>query len=375
MKKILFLVTLPPPMHGSNRVNQMMVKNPLLAGQFESRVLVLNYARSIEEIGRFQFVKYYRLLKYLLQLCWMLISFRPAAVYFVPCVTGGSFWRDCLFVALLKLFRKQRIFHLHGKGIAASAIGKIKTLVYRWFFADAKILLLSPALFFDIESVADKSQVSYLANGTDIDGQRPLNRDSSNPVRFIFLSNLIPTKGPETLLQACQLLVEKGFDFTAVFIGNPSKELTVQGFNTLIEKGGLARYVTYLGPKYGAEKNAELTTADVMVFPTYKDCFPLVLLEAMAFGLPVISTFEGAIPDIVADGETGFLIPDRNPQKLAEKMGLFIDNPALATELGEASYQKYQSQYTLSTFNRRAAKILGDLVSSEVEKEATDALT
>jgi len=363
MKKLLFLVTLPPPMHGSNRVNQMMVENPLLNGQFDTRILALNYVRSINEIGRFQLLKYGRLLKYLLQLLWLLISFRPASVYFVPCVTGGPFWRDCLFVMILKLFRMPRVFHLHGKGVKVSAKGKLKLAVYRWFFADARILLLSPSLYSDIEDVAAKSQVCYLANGTDIESDQLSKKPSDGAVRFIFLSNLVPTKGPETLLLACRILAEKGCQFSAVFVGNPSKELTEAGFNALIRKNGLVGRVSYLGPKYGEEKDAELTAADVMVFPTYKDCFPLVLLEAMAFGLPIISTFEGAIPDIVDERKTGFLVPDRNPEALAEKMALFIDSPKLAQQLGQGGYQKYLKQYTHTAFNQRAAQLLGELIN------------
>ena len=374
MKKLLFLVTLPPPVHGSNRVNQMMVENPLLNERFDTRILPLNYTQTIEEIGSFKVSKYIRLIKYLFQLLWLLLTFRPAAVYFVPCVTGGPFWRDCLFVAILKLSSAQRIFHLHGKGVKACSAGKIKTAVYRWFFREAKVLLLSSYLYADIETVVPKTQISYLPNGTDIaDEGLSVEKQLVAPIRFVFLSNLIRTKGPESLLDACQILKEKGHLFSVVFIGNPSIKLTKDGFVSLIKNKGLENYVYYLGPKYGTEKNAELKTVDVMVFPTYKDCFPLVLLEGMAFGLPVISTFEGAIPDIVDDGKTGFLVLPKDPVALAEKMALLIERPDLVHHFGRNGYKKYQDQYTLSAFNQRSANLLAELiVGTDKDEESYD---
>ena len=372
-KKLLFLVTLPPPMHGSNRINLMMVENPTLKEQIDTRVLSLNYARSIDEIGRFQLMKYVRLVQYLLHLIILLLSFRPDAVYFTPCITGGPFLRDLLFVEILKLFRVQRILHLHGKGIKARLSSIVMRVVYRWFFCNAHVVVLSPQLYSDIESVVSKDQVSYLANGVDINSKF-LSGVSTHRVegefRFIFLSNLIPTKGPITLLEACRILKEKGYQFSTVFVGNPSQELTKEIFNSLIQEMSLSDCVYYLGPKYGAEKSAELAAADVMVFPTYKDCFPLVLLEGMAFGLPVISSFEGAIPDIVDEEKTGFLISDRDPEMLAEKMILLMESPDMVSELGKSGYQKFLNQYTHSSFNERASQLLSRLVNGDVKSEA-----
>ena len=351
-------------MHGSNRVNQLMIENPFLRQRFDVRVLALNYARSIHDIGRFDIKKYVRLVKYMTCLFWQLVCSRPTAVYFVPCVTGGPFWRDCLFVMIFKIFRIRRIFHLHGKGIKPSiSSNSLKRAVYRWFFKDVRVLLLSPYLYADIEDIISKGQVFYLANGTDVDCSDICYKGlSKKPIRFIFLSNLILTKGPETILEACRILKKKGYCFQTIFIGNPSKELTENKINALIQSKGLNDCVFFLGPKYGTDKDAELKRADVMVFPTYKDCFPLVLLEGMAFGLPVISTFEGAIPDIVDDGKTGFLIQPKDPDALAEKMELFIKNSELIDTLGRNGRKKYQRQYTLSSFNQRAVDIFSELV-------------
>ena len=89
--------------------------------------------------------------------------------------------------------------------------------------------------------------------------------------------------------------------------------------------------------------------------------FPLVLLEAMMFGLPVISTSEGGIPDIVKNGETGFVIDKQNPNQLAEKIKWFIDNPEEASFMGEKGREHFLENYTLEIFENRLTHILNQI--------------
>ena len=85
-------------------------------------------------------------------------------------------------------------------------------------------------------------------------------------------------------------------------------------FRKSVETLGLQNQVFVHGPKYGKDKKIYFTQSDVFVFPTYYhgETFGLVLLEAMEYGLPCISTFEGGIPSVVEDAKTGFLVPQRD---------------------------------------------------------------
>ena len=79
------------------------------------------------------------------------------------------------------------------------------------------------------------------------------------------------------------------------------------------------------------------------------------------FGLPVISTNEGGIPDIVKNGETGFIIENQNPNKLAEKIKWFIDNPEQAILMGEKGREHFLENYTLEIFENRLTHILNQI--------------
>jgi glycosyltransferase involved in cell wall biosynthesis len=118
---------------------------------------------------------------------------------------------------------------------------------------------------------------------------------------------------------------------------------------------GLEGHVNCLGPRYGEEKWEVLRRADVFIFPTFyrNEAFPVSILEAMQFSLPVISTPEGAIPDMVDDGRTGFLVKHNDPAGLAEKINILMDNPRLRVGMGKAGREKYEKKYRVEVFEKK----------------------
>ena len=181
---------------------------------------------------------------------------------------------------------------------------------------------------------------------------------------LLFLSNLIPSKGVYVLLDACRVLKERGLDFKCVFVGGETKEIDRATFETAVRERGLEGVVCYHGPKYGEEKEAYWQSADVFVFPTFyfNECFPLVLLEAMQWRLPLVSSDEGGIPDIVEDGVNGFVCPRQNVQSLADALEKLITDPTLRQQMGERGYQRYLDLYTLEAFEKRFAMLMKQAV-------------
>jgi len=222
-------------------------------------------------------------------------------------------------------------------------------------------------LYFDIKDVVPRNQCKFLPNGIDATSLDPyqIAEKNHNPKPVIlFLSNLIITKGPIELLKACRLLVDKGLEFKIYFVGNPSTELTEEVFVETIERFGLDDYVKYFGPRYGREKYEILAKSDALVFPTEKDAFPLILLEAMSVGLPVVSTNEGAIPEIIDEELTGFVVDKRNPVKLAEKIEYLISNPEQARKMGLSGRRKFERCYTIQKFNHNLLEIFDEVMGS-----------
>jgi glycosyltransferase involved in cell wall biosynthesis len=177
--------------------------------------------------------------------------------------------------------------------------------LYRFVFRNADVILLSKLLYQDIENFVPESRIHICPNGiedmatkTDID-----KKEINGTTKLLFLSNLIESKGVFVLLEACALLKEKGLLFECDFIGGEA-DITETSFNEKLKQLNLDKQVHYIGKKYNEEKKKAFEEADIFVFPTYysNECFPLVLLEAISHSLPVVSTLEGGIPDIIEDG-------------------------------------------------------------------------
>jgi len=131
------------------------------------------------------------------------------------------------------------------------------------------------------------------------------------------------------------------------------------------EESGLKGYIDVVGKKYGEEKRTAFKKADIFVHPTFNDCLPLVLLEAMQYSIPIVSTFEGAIPDVVEDGISGFLVPQRDVGALANKLEVLIKDPVLRQKMGSAGRAKYDAQFTLERFERRMVEILNQVAEKK----------
>ena len=180
--------------------------------------------------------------------------------------------------------------------------------------------------------------------------------------RLLFLSNLIVSKGIYVLLEACQRLKERGVAFHCDYVGGESKEVTGEQFRKAIAERGLTDCVTYHGPQYGADKDRAFRRADIFVQPTFDDCFPLTLVEAMQYRLPIVSTDVGAIPDIVTDGVNGLVCKQQDVDSLVVALSTLLADAAMRQEMGERGHARYLKEMTLEAFERSFAEFLKSVV-------------
>jgi glycosyltransferase involved in cell wall biosynthesis len=164
------------------------------------------------------------------------------------------------------------------------------------------------------------------------------------------------------LLEACKILKEKGYKFVCNFVGGESKEITKEVFEKAVDERGLNEIVYYKGPKYGDEKKEFFANSDIFVQPTLNDCFPLVLLEAMQYKLPIITSCEGGIPDIVTNGENGFVCKTKDVDTTADAIARLLDNKDLRASTGENGYKVFNEKFTLDVFNKNITNIFKGLI-------------
>ncbi len=111
---------------------------------------------------------------------------------------------------------------------------------------------------------------------------------------------------------------------------------------------------------FGKEKDRIFRKCDVFIFPTYykNECFPLVLLEAMQYKLPVITTDEGGIPDIVINNQNGIICNSKDVQSLTNAIEKLIKDKELCTSLSKEGYRIFKEKYSLKTFEENFCNIV-----------------
>ncbi len=355
---------MPPPLTGFKFMNQKVVE--CVRGKNLFKVIVFSLKGNNSKFIIFkQLINSFIMVFYIIKLIYYLICNRFDFVYFTISPVY-RFKRDFIFVILLKIFKVKLVYHLHGKGIRDyTEKSKFLKILYKYAYKNVSVICLSERLYSDI-SLIHRGSKYILNNGIMVSDNFKDKHIKQNQVpHLLFLSNLIKSKGVYVLLDALKILNYKKIDFICNFVGSCSYDISYQSFIKKLSETGLQNNVRYLGAMHGLDKNKILNNSDIFVYPTYEDAFPLVLLEAQAFSLPVITTDEGAIPEIIDDGMTGFIIEKRNPIQLAEKIEILIKNEKARKSFGQAARKKYLNKYTLQIFENNLINIFNDILIND----------
>lgn len=361
--KILFILHLPPPIHGSALVGQYIKDSKVVDNAFDIKFVNLSTSLTIDEIGKNPIIKITRYFKIIFKTLITLISFKPKIVYLTITAKGIGFYKDFPIAVLAKLFGKKLVLHYHNKGVNLKQHLFVYDLMYRMLFKSAKVILLSKELHNDISKYVKKDNVFFCPNGIPVVNFRDNILLKNNSVtKILFLSNLIESKGVYVLLDSLKILNDNNVKFHCNIVGGEG-DISLNQLNQKINNLNLQNCVSYMGKKYNDDKHKIFQSSDIFVFPTFyhNECFPLVLLEAMMFGLPVISTNEGGIPDIIKDSETGFIVEKQKPKQLSEKIKYLIENPDNAIIIGKKGQEMFFKRYTLEAFEKRMTNILNQI--------------
>lgn len=364
MKKVLYIVQLPPPIHGASLMNSYLVKSDLMNNSFNVQTVNLQFAPTIKDLEKFSLRKIFKALYYAVEIFKKSITFKPDLVYFTLSPAGYAFYRDVFYVLILKLCNRKILYHLHGKGIKKEAEKNfLKKNFYKFVFKNTNSICLAQNLTEDIASVCS-SRPFIVPCGIPVHPKSNQTLDKTNKVvQILYLSNYIETKGILKLIDALEIVKEQGFIFNARLVGAPT-DLKIEIVENYIKKRQLANYVHAIGPRYGEEKYDEFLSCDIFAFPTFysREAFPLVNLEAMQFSLPVVSTNEGGISEAVINDENGFIIEPKNVNQLAEKLELLIKNKDLREEMGRRGKERFLNHYTLHHFEQNLKNVFDEIL-------------
>jgi colanic acid/amylovoran biosynthesis glycosyltransferase len=184
---------------------------------------------------------------------------------------------------------------------------------------------------------------------------------SSDPPLIVAIGRLIPKKGFANLIRACGLLVEHRISFRCEIFGEGPLENQLRA---QIEDLGLQERVQLLGAKPQHDLREHLARANVFVMPSVAeaeggmDNLPTVIMEAMAAGLPVVSTRIGGIPEMIVENETGFLVQPEDAMALVGAIEKVTNDRSLGRRLGQAGYERAQKLFSIEKNARDLCALL-----------------
>ena len=301
---------------------------------------------------------------------------RGISTYVIP-TQGMTDWRwACRFRNLLK-DEQVDLIHAHefdanvqGAAVAAylgipfvaTVHGKHyfweklrRRLAYRWVSRQASMVAVSEDLKrFIVQNVGiDSTRITVLYNGVDVPlapdpadietCRREMNLPEIDRVIGV-VGNLYPVKGHQYLIDAIPAVLERYPNTSFVFAGRGHLESDLK---QQVNRLGLDKRVHFLGLRQDIPRI--LALLDVFVLPSLSEGLSMAILEAMMAGKPVIATRVGGNPEIVLDGETGFLVPPKDSHALGESLIALLKNRQLAVQFSEKGRRRAEVQFSLQT--------------------------
>ena len=210
-------------------------------------------------------------------------------------------------------------------------------------------------------------KIHRVYNGVDLSRFRPAESGPGAPI-IISIGRLIEKKGFSDLIAACGVLRARDRAFECRIIGEGPLQ---ERLSAQIADEGLTDAVRLIGPQTQAEIATQLAGVSLFVLPCTRDSdggmdnLPTVIMEAMAAGLPVISTPLAGVPEMVQDGSNGYLVPERDPAALAAAIEKLIDDPERARRLGARGREIAREKFSIEESARQLRALFLEGVSVE----------
>lgn len=298
----------------------------------------------------------------LLKMSVLLALDRRIKIVHAHVCSGNSFWRKRVLIRLAKLMGKKVVFHLHGGGFA-DFFRNHPEQVRPVIDSCDHIIALSEnwRSFFRSDLGYDDDRVTIIPNGIlppeqvrDVQPKKP-----GEKMKFLFLGTINEDKGIFDLVDvvaAAQYRYRGRMEITICGVGETDR------LKKSIAEAGVSDIVHYGGWVSGETKAEMFRQTDVFILPSYYEGLPVCVLEAMSFGIPVIATTVGGIPDVVEHGVNGLLFTPGDKDALAQSLDAALDNPAAFAELGTASLPVI-ANYFPEKISRRLEALYGGLLN------------
>ena len=276
--------------------------------------------------------------------------------------------------------RNQRHLHVHFGGPVAT-VGMLAALSWQLSYS---MMIHGPDEFYDVEKfylrrkveaaqfvlcISDycRSQVMKVSDpahweklhvvrlGVDLEKFEPVALHKGDALEIICVGRLVAAKGHLILLGAFSDLRRQGYNVRLRLIGHGSERSAIE---TLIAREKLEDCVILEGALNHEATRQKLLQADIFVLASFAEGVPVALMEAMAMGIPCVSTFVAGIPELIRDGIDGLLVPPSSQPALASALAQLIVDTDLRSRFAVAGRRRVKELYDLEKNTRHLAQVL-----------------
>jgi|KBSMisStandDraft_5_1062788.scaffolds.fasta_scaffold127993_2 glycosyltransferase involved in cell wall biosynthesis len=275
----------------------------------------------------------------------------------VQTASHASFWRKAVVCLMARTAGRPYIVHVHGGGFLRfyeHECGRIgRRLIHSTLAHAAIVIALSDEWRDRLLKICPTARVEVLHNAVRIPDADRAQPCADRNQTLLFLGHLLPEKGVYELLKAFAQLAKRFPDLRLV-LGGVGQADTVRALASQLGVSERVELPGWLGPE---SKSAALAASTIFLLPSYSEGMPMALLEAMSWGVPVIATPVGGIPQIVKHEANGLLIPPKDVGALTTAIERLLQDPALRIRLGSAARTTIVSGFSLEDAMRKLDNI------------------
>ena len=282
----------------------------------------------------------------------VLVRCKPDLVHINSSFNSGAFWRDALFTLIVRLWRRPVFLQFHG-----GSLDEFRALYPAWVWPlihgvlrrAARIAVLSQAQAAPLRETDLADRTRIIPNMIDTSAFEESKSDG--PFTFLVIaSHFTIEKGVYDVVNAFTQMEEAGRNCRLVLIGSGAEE---ENLKALCRKHDLEDRVVFTGFLTKDEVRAWLAKTHVFVLPSHSEGFPMVVMEAMASSLAVVSTRVGAIPDLIDEGVNGFVVKVGDVASLADRMATLYLHESLRLDMGQANRTLMHDHYDVRRVSER----------------------
>lgn len=361
--KILILGTLPPPKFGHSMTYDVLMSSSFadpLAGYdvgYDVKFLNMDFF-SYDSNGKPTFSKIFKMIKYWIVLICVSLVWQPRYVMYNASWYLRPFWKDMLYCVTAILLGRRLVIHDHGQYVAELYLHThgFKGKLLRWVLSHSHgAIVLGKKAKATYDGLMSLEKV-FVVPGA-VKPTVGVRARSGSRVKVLYFSYLSVNKGILIAFNVARIILKNYGKVDFTFAGPVENEQIERMMNELChDYPDRVKYVGYIDSE--VEKEALMKIADIFFFPTQKDVFGLVLLEAMREGLPIVASREGCIPEIL---NNGILVDKNNMQEFITQILRLVDDKITRDDMGRWNRKRYEKNYTVDIYGKRMIHVFKDM--------------